>query len=132
MVSAAHVALALAVTLVACSKAPEGKAEGKAEGPSGLVAKWTKAGLTVSALTEDKSGAIGPSCKRGTVSGVDVVHCTFPGEAEAKAAEAKALEWVADATGAALVAGKELLAVADRRGADPSGRTINAVTKAFR
>lgn len=130
MVIAARVALAvaLATSLAACSKAEPGKAEG----PDGLTAKWTKAGLTVSALTEDKSGAIGPSCKRGTVSGVDVVHCTFPSEAEAKAAEAKALAWVAEATGAALVTGKELLAVADRRSADPSGRTINAVTKAFR
>lgn len=132
MVTAAPVALALAVMLGACSKAEQGQAEGKAEGPSELVSKWTKAGLTVSALTEDKSGAIGPACKRGTVSGVDVVHCTFPGEAEAKAAEAKALLWVAEATGAALVTGKELLAVADRRNADPSGRTINALTKAFR
>ena len=34
------------------------------------------------------------------------------------------------ATGTALASGKQLLAVVDRRAAAPSGRTINAVTKA--
>lgn len=122
--------LAVLLALAACTKAEEGKGPGAS--PNELAAKWTKAGLTVSALTEDKSGAIGATCKRGTVSGVEVVHCTFASEPEAKAAEAKALEWVGEATGAALTRGQELLAVADRSKADPSGRTINALTKAFR
>lgn len=122
--------VALVLSLVACSKAEDAKA--KEASPPELVAKWTKAGLTVSALTDDKSGAIGAACKRGTVSGVEVVHCVFASEAEAKAAEDKALAWVGEATGAALAKGQELLAVADRSKADPSGRTINAVTKAFR
>lgn len=125
------------LALAACSK-EEGKAGdqsgGTAEGglPSSLVEGWKKASLEVSAFTDDKSGAIGPACKSGTVSSVDVVWCSFPSDAEAKAAEAKGLEWVGGATGTALSSGKQLLAVVDRRAADPSGRTINAVTKAFR
>jgi hypothetical protein len=123
-------ALALALALAACAKA-ESQQAASGSG-SALTSAWTKAGLTVSALTDDKSGAIGKTCKSGTVSGVDVVHCTFDDEAAAKAAEAKGLEWVGAATGTALVRGKALLAVVDRRNADPSGRTINAITRAFR
>jgi len=126
-------ALATIALGAGCSK--EEKKEGGTGGGSGLPAplleEWTKASLTVSAFTADKSGAIGPTCQSGTVSGVDVVWCTFASDAEAKAAEPKGLEWVGGATGTALVSGKQLLAVVDRRAADPSGRTINAVTKAF-
>jgi hypothetical protein len=120
-------------TSAGCSK-EEKKLDGAGGNgvPAALLEGWTKANLTVSAFTPDKSGAIGPICQSGTVSGVDVVWCTFPSDAEAKAAEPKGLEWVGGATGTALVSGKQLLAVVDRRAADPSGRTINAVTKAFR
>jgi hypothetical protein len=135
-------ALAVSVGFVAglalggCSK--EGESSGSAAAgdgksvPPALLEKWKKASLTVSAFTDDKSGKIGTLCQSGTVSGVDVVWCAFPAEADAKAAEPKGLEWVGEATGTALVSGKQLLAVVDRRAADPSGRTINAVTKAFR
>lgn len=126
--------LALAAALaVGCGKAEPGKAAAQKDAPaSALTEAWTKAGLTVSAFTEDKSGKIGDSCKSATISGVDIVICTFAAEADAKAAEAKGLEWVGAATGTALVRGKDLLTVVDRRNADPSGRTINAITKAFR
>jgi hypothetical protein len=128
-------AAAIAISLATgCSK-EEKKADGSGGGsglPSALLEGWTKASLTVSAFTADKSGAIGPTCQSGTVSGVDVVWCSFASDTEAKAAEPKGLEWVGGATGTALVSGKQLLAVVDRRAADPSGRTINAVTKAFR
>lgn len=125
-------ALAL-LLLLGCSK--EGSKGGESGGsgvPSSLTEAWKKANLTVSAFTVDKSGAIGASCHSGTVSGVDVVWCAFPSDQEAKAAEPKGLAWVGEATGTALASGKQLLAVVDRRAADPSGRTINAVTKAFR
>jgi hypothetical protein len=59
------------------------------------------------------------------------VWCSFASDKEAKEAEAKGLAWVGEATGTALASGKQLLAVVDRRAADPSGRTINAVSKAF-
>jgi hypothetical protein len=120
--------LLLALALVACEKK-----DGAGDDPiASLTAAWTKQNLTVSAFTEDKSGAIGTSCRSGTVGGVDVVVCKFGNDAEAKAAEAKGLEWVGAATGTALSKGSMLLAVVDRRNADPSGRTINAIAKAMR
>lgn len=97
-----------------------------------VVAAWTQAGLTVSAMTADKSGAVGTDCVTGTVSGVDVVVCTFPTPDDAKAAEAKGLTWVGDTTGTSLARGALLVAVADRRKADPSGRTINTIATTFR
>jgi hypothetical protein len=100
--------------------------------PHPAVAAWTSAGLTVSALTADQSGKIGKDCESGTVSGVDVVLCRFASAAEATAAEPAGLAWVGEATGAALASGTWHLAVVDRRGADPSGRTINQITKLFR
>ncbi|MEZ4362596.1 MAG: hypothetical protein R3B48_20565 [Kofleriaceae bacterium] len=125
---------ALAAALGGCEKSAssEGKAAAKSDEPAELIAAWQKANLTVSAFTADKNSAIGSACQSGTVSGVDVVLCTFATAEEAKAAEAKALEWVGAATGTALSKDKVLVAVVDRRAADPSGRTINAVTKALR
>lgn len=121
-----------ALALAACSKEESKGGSGGNGVPASLLDAWKKADLTVSAFTADKSGAIGPTCHSGTVSGVDVVWCAFATDAEAKAAEPKGLTWVGEATGTALASGKQLLAVVDRRAADPSGRTINAVTKAFR
>lgn len=93
---------------------------------------WTKAGLTVSAFTKDQTGAIGNDCQSGTVSGLDVVVCKFPTEQAAKGAESKGLAWVGEATGASVASGLYVLAVVDRRKADPSGRTINQIIKLFR
>jgi hypothetical protein len=101
-------------------------------GKDALVEGWKKDGLTVSALTADKSGAIGTDCSSGTVSGVAVVVCTFAAEADAKAAEAKGYEWVGETTGTVLVAGATVVAVADKHKADPTGRTINAIAKSVR
>ncbi len=128
-------ALVSSLFVAACDKADSKGAGGEPKPedgvPAALLDGWRKANLTVSAFTADKNNAIGPTCHSGTVSGVDVVWCGFPAEDQAKAAEAKGLEWVGAATGTALVSGKQLLAVVDRRAADPSGRTINAITKGF-
>lgn len=119
---------------VACDRSSDGGATGgvtkAAEGPPAAAA-WTNAGLSVSALTKDASGAVGNDCLSGTVSGVDVVVCTFESEQAAKAAEAPGLGWVGQASGASVAAGSAALAVADRRNADPSGRTMNQVIKVF-
>ncbi|MBA3821230.1 MAG: hypothetical protein H0X17_20265, partial [Deltaproteobacteria bacterium] len=48
---------------------------------------------------------------------------------ESKTAEAPGLAWVGEATGMSQAAGKVLVVAADRRKADPSGRTINQVMK---
>jgi hypothetical protein len=60
------------------------------------------------------------------------VVCTFPTPDDAKAAEPKGLTWVGDTTGTSLARGALLVAVADRRKADPSGRTINTIATTFR
>jgi hypothetical protein len=124
--------------LAACSKS-EGFAGGgdkaaasPTEGDDGpradVLAAWKKGGLTPSAMTPAQV-PVGKDCQTGTVGAVDVLLCVFPSNAEAKAAEDAGLGWVGDTTGAAQAAGKVLVAVADRRKADPSGRTINQMLK---
>lgn len=134
--------LALALALVA-GAAGCGKDDAQAAGAKGpppaedaLIAAWRKAGLEVSAFTAaDAAPYAATGCRGGTVSGVDVVVCTYDTGEDAKAAEDTAIA-VLDkggvTTGSALPRGKHLLVVADRRKADPSGRTINAITAAFR
>lgn len=131
-------ALLLVVALAACSKS-EGFAGGSdkaaaspTEGEDGpraeVLAAWKKGGLTPSPLTPAQV-PVGKDCQTGTVGAVDVLLCVFPSNAEAKAAEDAGLGWVGDTTGAAQASGKVLVAVADRRKADPSGRTINQMLK---
>jgi hypothetical protein len=119
-------ALALVAGLGACTK--DGGGSGARDG---VVAGWKKAGLTPSALTPDKSGAIGEDCVTGTVSGVDVVLCTFKKADDATAAVPKGYTWVGSHTGTSIAKGTMLLGVADRRAADPTGRTINSIAKSF-
>jgi hypothetical protein len=119
-------AVLLILVLAACGKGDRGISQ------SALLADLGKAGLTVSAFSVDKSGAIGKDCSVGTVSGVEVAICSFAKPEEAAAAEDKALEWVGASTGAALVRGNVTLAAADRAKVDPSGRTLNVITKTFR
>lgn len=111
-----------------------GAASGSASGTAAVhpvVAKWAKAGLTVSAFTPDVSGALGKDCSAGTVNSVDVELCRYPDAAAAVAAEAATYDWIGAATGTTLVAKEWRLIVVDRRNADPSGRTINVLMKAF-
>lgn len=110
---------------------PKGEGKSETAGPP-VIAAWAKAGLAVSAMTKDASGAIGNDCLSGTVSGVDVVVCTFASDQAAKAAEGSGLNWVGDASGASIANGSVALAVADRRNADPSGRTMNQIINVFR
>lgn len=94
---------------------------------------WKKAGLTVSAFdAADGAKYGGGDCRAGQVNGIDAVLCTYASPELAKAAEAKGLEVVGEATGSAIAEGRTLLVVADRRKVDPEGRTINSATKVFR
>lgn len=114
------IAISLALALLgACSKDKKG-----ASSRDGVVAAWKKGGLEPSPLTAAKTD-IGKDCVSGTVNKVDVLVCTFGNAKDAKDAEDKGLEWVGDNTGAAKAQGEMLIVVADRRKADPSGRTIN-------
>ena len=112
--------LVIAIALAACGKdSPKG-----ATSRDGVVAAWKKGGLEPSALTPAKVD-VGTDCASGTVNKIDVLVCTFKSAEEAKTAEDTGLAWVGDHTGASKAQGKVLIVVADRRKADPSGRTIN-------
>ena len=120
---------ALVVMLAAC-----GGSEAKpAISDDALVAAWRADKLEVSALTTvDGEAYASKDCRGGTVSGVDVVVCSYASGEDAQAAEELGLAVIADATGSAIARGTRLLVVVDRRKADPSGRTIDAVTRGFR
>jgi hypothetical protein len=107
---------------------------GKDDGKSGagsrdaVIETWKKGGLTPSPFVA-ATVAFGKDCQSGTVNGVYVLVCQYATDEEAKAAEEQALAWVGDTTGIARAAGKVLVAAADRSKADPSGRTLNQLTK---
>ena len=106
-----------------------GKGGGAASGGAdAVVDAWKKAGLEPSAFTVATTN-VGKDCKSGTVNRVDVLICTFANAGEAKQAQDAGLQWVGDTTGAAQAKGSLLIAVADRRKADPTGRTINQMFK---
>jgi hypothetical protein len=124
--------VAALLLLAACSK-EEKQSPAASGGAPAVVDAWKKAGLTVGTMdTVDGAKYGGGECKAGQVSGVDTVLCTYPTAEAAKTAEAAGLEAVGEATGSAIAQGKVLLVVADRRKADPEGRTINQMTKLFR
>lgn len=112
--------LALAsAALTACAKDSTG-----ATSRDGVVAAWKKGGLEPSPLTVAKVD-VGSDCRSGTVNKIDVLVCTFQNDQAATEAEDKGLAWIGDHTGATKVVATTLIVVADRRKADPSGRTIN-------
>ena len=115
----------LLVIVAACGKA--GPAEPSSR--DALVAGWKQAGLTLSELKATQS-PIGKDCQLGAVNNVDVMVCSFATPDDAKAAQNAALHWVGDTTGAAQAHGTLVIAVADRKKADPSGKTINQILKA--
>ena len=114
----------IALAFGACGKdAPAG-----ASGRDQIVADWKAAGLTPSAFAAAKVD-VGKDCQAGTVDKLDVLLCVFPTEAEAKAAEETGLAWVGDTTGMSHAKGAILVVIADRKKADPNGRTINKMMK---
>jgi hypothetical protein len=108
--------------LFACDK------DGAAGARAAVVDAWKKGGLDPSALTP-ATVPVGKDCQSGTVGAIDVLVCVYPSDADAKAAEEPGLAWVGDTTGAAQARGTVLIAAADRRKSDPSGRTINQLMK---
>ena len=112
---------AVALALVACDKGPKG-----ASSRDGVIAAWKKGGLEPSELKAAKTD-VGKDCAQGTVNKLDVLVCTFPNEADAKAAEDAGLKWVGDTTGASKALNEMLIVVADRKKADPNGKVINQV-----
>ena len=122
--------LVLLLALASCSK-DDGTGRGEATGELSrdrIVAAWKKGGLEPSPLTAATT-TIGKDCQSGTVNGVDVMVCQYATPEEAKAADPKGYEWVGEATGSVVVAGKVLVVIADKRKADPSGRTVDKLMK---
>ena len=117
-------ALALAMT-AACSK--DG---GKAATPRDAVLDAWKADKHVppAPLSAAKVD-FAKDCQTGSVENLDVLLCNFASPAEAKAAEDAGLGWVGSVTGASQARGSALVALADRKKADPSGRMINKLLK---
>ncbi len=109
--------------LLACSKG--GAGVGARED---LIAAWKKDGLDPSAFTSAVT-PVGKDCVAGTVNRVDVLICSFGSSDEAKKAQEAGLQWVGDTTGASQARASFVVAAADRRKADPSGRTINQLFK---
>ncbi|HEU0033222.1 MAG TPA: hypothetical protein VFQ53_21465 [Kofleriaceae bacterium] len=93
-----------------------------------VVESWKKAGVTVTPLAP-VTVAFGKDCQSTTANNVDVVLCQYGSDDEAKAAEKSSLDWVGSTTGASWVQGKVVIAAADRKKADPNGRTINQLMK---
>lgn len=128
----------LVALLGACDKdsgsAPAGGASAKpiagapSEARASLMSAWKTGGLKPSAFAPTKV-PFGSTCESGTVDFVEVVICEYPDAKQATAAEAAALTWVGATTGLARAKGTLVIAAADRRKADPHGKTLNALVK---
>lgn len=93
---------------------------------------WRKAGLETSEFessTPKKLKAV--SCFTGTVSGIHVTLCDYPNDEETKQATDAGRESIGNTTGLVLAKGQVLLVAADRDGTDPTGRTINTISRTF-
>ena len=80
----------------------------------------------------DASAYGAQTCAAGPIGGVDTLVCEYPSPNGPAAGHAAAERWIGEAvTGAVLVNGLTLLAVADRGHADPNGKTIHKITQAY-
>ncbi len=138
VIHALTAALACALALAASGCGDDGEARaagGRAHlpvGVDGVLGQWRGAGLTVSAFDPaDGARYGGGDCKAGTVNGVDAVVCLQPTDEAAAAAVESARAAVGLTDGLAAAQGRLVLVLADRRKADPQGRTINQASKLF-
>ena len=125
--------LALALAGAACGKAePDKAASDKAAAPAtprdAVIAAWTADKLAPSGWAV-AAVAFAKDCRAGTVAELDVLLCNFATPADAKAAQDAGNGWIGSATGASQAHGAVLIVVADRKKADPNGRTINRLMK---
>jgi hypothetical protein len=122
----AALVLAAAAALAGCSKAGDSD---KPAGPRDTVLAAWKAEKLAPAALAPALVAFAKDCQTGAVAEIDVLLCNFASPAEAKAAEDAGLAWVGAATGASQAHGSALVVLADRKKADPNGRTINKLMK---
>jgi hypothetical protein len=121
-----RIVLISVLSLVACGKGDGDKGAGGAR--DAVINAWKAEKLTVSPLAP-ATVTFAKDCQSGTAEGVEVLLCNFPSPAEAKAAEDQGLTWVGGATGTSQAHGAALVVLADRKKADPNGRTINRLMK---
>ena len=108
-----------------------GKGEGGGQVQS-VVSAWQKAGLEPTEFQPiDGKPLEDGTCRAGSVGGIDVTVCEYKDPETAKKAENTGLAKIGDTTGVARAEGKMLLVLADRKGHDPNGRTINRIVKTF-
>jgi hypothetical protein len=120
---------ALAGALAACGDDPKPP---MARTVDDVFAEMTAAGVAAEDVVETDGAAVGGGrCKKGRVSGVEVIACRHETEAAAKAARPTALAALGEATGSAITSGPVLLVAVDRAGSDPAGKVIDGVTRAF-
>jgi hypothetical protein len=113
-----------------CNKKPEGPSQLRLKDATRAL---EKAGFKTDALqSADPAKFSAQKCVQGQFDGVDTVLCEY-GSAEAASQGQNAGEdWAAQATtGLVLINGFSVLAVADRGRADPDGKRIQKIAKAF-
>ena len=115
-------AMALVVLAACTGGAP-------ADPRAALVAAWDAKGLKPGPLEPAAGSVVGADCKTTHVNALEILLCSYKTPAEAKAAEDAGYAWVGEATGAVKASTSVLVAVADRRKTDPSGKTINQLMK---
>ena len=114
-----------ALALAACGKGGDAAKGGPRDA---VIEAWKADKLTPSPLAP-ATVPFAKDCQTTSVESVDVLLCNFASPAEAKAAEEPGLAWVGTVTGASQARGAALIVVADRKKADPNGRTINRLMK---
>ena len=119
----------LLLLVVACSK--DGDKPASTSPRDAVLEAWKAAKLVPAAppVPAPATVTFGKDCQSATIEGLELLICNFATPAEAKAAEDPGLGWVGAATGASQAHGAALIVVADRKKADPSGRTINRLMK---
>lgn len=115
--------IAVAALVAACGKGGGSNPRDK------VIDAWKSGGLSPSAFAAAQTPVAGGDCATGTVSGLDVMLCVFPTPAAAQGAEDAGYKWVGGTTGSVQAKGAVLVAIADRKKADPSGKTLNQLMK---
>jgi hypothetical protein len=117
------------LALAACSKASDKAADKPATPRDAVLAAWKAEKLAPTAALAPATVPLAKDCQTGTIESLDLLLCNFPTPAEAKAAETQGNTWIGQATGSSQARGAALIVLADRKKADPNGRTINKLMK---
>ena len=93
---------------------------------------WREADLNPTAFENVPPSGVGAvSCFAGKVSGVHVTLCDYPDEDAATKAAETGRQSIGSATGLALARKVVLMIAADKDNVDPTGKTLNKLSKVF-